>query len=168
MSRGDETSARCCNPRTHLEPEDESRLDTAKADHQEGRHRGASYSTPFLYRFVTLSTAGQASARRGGDRADFAVIHRLCPSDQAKARQDLRLDDQGYVLVAQDVVDPKRQSGEGPEDHHGRVKTFGRLSAIVEKDLRQELAMLVVSCSSSRNEQDQLTCMDQKTCASDS
>jgi hypothetical protein len=74
---------------------------------------------------VTLSTAGQASARRDGDRADFAVIHRLCPSDQAKARQDLRLDDQGYVLVAQDVVDPKRQSGESPEDHHGRVKTFG-------------------------------------------
>jgi hypothetical protein len=149
VSRTYGTGTRFCNSRTHLEPEDESRLDTAKADHQEGRYRGASYSTPLLYRFVTLSTAGQASARRDGDRADFAVIHRLCPSDQAKARQDLRLDDQGYVLVAQDVVDPKRQSGESPEDHHGRVKTFGRLSAIVEKDLRQELRTLVVSCSPS-------------------
>jgi hypothetical protein len=149
MSRAYETGKRCCDPRTHLEPEDESRLDTAKSDHQEGCYRGASYSVPFLSGFAALSTVGQRSARRDEDQADLAVIHRLCPSDQAKARQDLRLDDQGYVLVAQDVVDPKRQSGESPEDHHGRVKTFGRLSAIVEKDLRQELRTLVVSCSPS-------------------
>lgn len=71
-----------------------------------------------------------------GSMTHMPVVHGLRPSSETQARQDLRLDLQRQMLIAEDVVDPQRKTRNGPEYHHRRRQTLGRGAFVIEPYLR--------------------------------
>ena len=149
-------------------PQHVSRLRDPQRDDQRGLHacaqrderrrgREAGAWVPALY--VTLSTSAlirnantkpseslllpesiiEQTRRELSSPTHLPVIAALHPRRQAQQRQDLRLHAQRHVEPGHDVVDPQRDAGGCPQQHHGRLQAVGRVPAVVDHDLRDEL-----------------------------
>lgn len=88
---------------------------------------------------MSISTTNYEIPPSRNDQTNLSVVKTLGPGDKAEKSQDLGLDAQRHIQLLDDIVHAKRDAGDGPQHHHGRLESFGVVAPIIDEDLRQKL-----------------------------